>query len=264
MAKRRTLTEEDRFIKSIAAAPDDAALRLVYADWLEDHGQPARSAYLRAEVEFFRPSKRKKKLKGAWERAKEFDPVWAAMISRLPHGILRPGLTFSEGGPSLCRDHLKSLEEHWGASLPADYAAFLLLYNGGRPSLPYLGVWDAGPEDPGEDYEPGQYYSEVYLYSLGEKDETGALAHWTSAADMCAEDRSSNGGEDYLRLMLIGTLTYPHGCSWVNRLFLDVDADSYCAYVQLYFDDEGKNLIPWEEQVLFPHTVIDLLGDLER
>jgi uncharacterized protein (TIGR02996 family) len=265
MARRKTTatdTEEDGFIEAIGAAPEDEALRLVYADWLEDHGKSAHSAYLRTEVEFFRPPRRKKKLTGAWTKSKEFDPVWAAMVSRPPHGILRPGLTFSSGGPPLSRNDLKSLEEHWGASLPPDYAAFLLLHNGGRPGIPNLQIWCAGPDDPAEieGYEPGLFSPEVYLYSLGEKDETGVPAHWTSAAGMCAEHDSSVEARITARLMLIGTLT---DLSGVDRLFMDVDAGGYNKYVQLSYNHEQKKLTTWDVEVFFPNTFTELLCNLE-
>ena len=38
---------EDAFLRCIAETPDDAALRQVYADWLEDHVQPASSELVR-------------------------------------------------------------------------------------------------------------------------------------------------------------------------------------------------------------------------
>jgi uncharacterized protein (TIGR02996 family) len=40
------MSEEARFLDGIKANPEDLAFRLVYADWLEDHGDP-RSEYLR-------------------------------------------------------------------------------------------------------------------------------------------------------------------------------------------------------------------------
>lgn len=40
---------DDDFVRSILLAPQDAALRLVYADWLEERGDP-RAAYLRAQA----------------------------------------------------------------------------------------------------------------------------------------------------------------------------------------------------------------------
>src|SRR5262245_10797416 len=40
------MSEEDAFIRAILTAPGDATPRLVYADWLEERGDP-RSEYLR-------------------------------------------------------------------------------------------------------------------------------------------------------------------------------------------------------------------------
>jgi uncharacterized protein (TIGR02996 family) len=41
--------EDQAFIEAIRAAPDDAALKLVYADWLEERGDE-RAEYLRVQV----------------------------------------------------------------------------------------------------------------------------------------------------------------------------------------------------------------------
>jgi uncharacterized protein (TIGR02996 family) len=46
-------SEDSAFIDAIYAAADDIGRRGVYADWLEEHGDP-RGAYLRAEVELCR------------------------------------------------------------------------------------------------------------------------------------------------------------------------------------------------------------------
>jgi uncharacterized protein (TIGR02996 family) len=40
---------DDDFLHAIAEAPEDDALRLVYADWLEDHGQAERAELIRAQ-----------------------------------------------------------------------------------------------------------------------------------------------------------------------------------------------------------------------
>jgi uncharacterized protein (TIGR02996 family) len=44
------MTEEDTFIRAIQAAPDDDAPKLVYADWLEEFGEPAKGIALRRSV----------------------------------------------------------------------------------------------------------------------------------------------------------------------------------------------------------------------
>ena len=45
------MTDEDAFLAAIADRPADDTPRLVYADWLDDHGHPDRAAYLRAAVD---------------------------------------------------------------------------------------------------------------------------------------------------------------------------------------------------------------------
>jgi uncharacterized protein (TIGR02996 family) len=42
------MTDEDAFIRALAAHPDDSAAKLVYADWLEERGETARADYLRS------------------------------------------------------------------------------------------------------------------------------------------------------------------------------------------------------------------------
>src|SRR4051794_24770284 len=42
-----TAMTDDAFVRAILAAPEDDALRSVYADWLEESGDAARAEYLR-------------------------------------------------------------------------------------------------------------------------------------------------------------------------------------------------------------------------
>src|SRR3954452_16707488 len=44
------MNHEDAFVQSVLAHPDDDAARLVFADWLDDPGQPERAAFIRAQV----------------------------------------------------------------------------------------------------------------------------------------------------------------------------------------------------------------------
>jgi uncharacterized protein (TIGR02996 family) len=46
------------FLEAICAAPDDDAPRLVYADWLEEHGDPERAEFIRAQIELAKPPAR--------------------------------------------------------------------------------------------------------------------------------------------------------------------------------------------------------------
>jgi uncharacterized protein (TIGR02996 family) len=43
--------DEESFLAALDARPGDETTRLVYADWLDDHGQADRAAFLRAEAE---------------------------------------------------------------------------------------------------------------------------------------------------------------------------------------------------------------------
>ena len=45
------MTHADAFLQAVVAEPDDDTPRLVFADWLEDHGDEPRAAFIRAQVE---------------------------------------------------------------------------------------------------------------------------------------------------------------------------------------------------------------------
>jgi uncharacterized protein (TIGR02996 family) len=49
------MTDDERsWVQAILAAPDDDTPRLVYADWLDEHGQPERAAFIRTHIELSR------------------------------------------------------------------------------------------------------------------------------------------------------------------------------------------------------------------
>src|SRR4051794_32323007 len=47
-------TAEEAFLSAIRANPDDDGVRLIYADWLEENGQPQRGEFLRVQIELAR------------------------------------------------------------------------------------------------------------------------------------------------------------------------------------------------------------------
>lgn len=49
-----TLTDADALLSSILANPADDAPRLVYADWLDENGQPDRASFIRVQCELAR------------------------------------------------------------------------------------------------------------------------------------------------------------------------------------------------------------------
>src|SRR5215213_6729162 len=48
------MSDRDALLQAILAAPDDDAPRLVFADWLDEHGEPDRAEFIRVQVELAR------------------------------------------------------------------------------------------------------------------------------------------------------------------------------------------------------------------
>ena len=46
--------DEPSFLRAVVAEPDDDAVRLVYADWLDEHDQPERAEFIRVQCELAR------------------------------------------------------------------------------------------------------------------------------------------------------------------------------------------------------------------
>ncbi len=47
-------TDRAAFLRAIADNPDDDLPRLVYADWLDEHGEPERAEFIRVQCELAR------------------------------------------------------------------------------------------------------------------------------------------------------------------------------------------------------------------
>lgn len=80
------MTDDRAFIDAILAAPDDTALRLVYADWLEERGD-LRAEFLRLDVEARRgggvPHRRVRKLRARLRELRpEISRDWLAFLDR--------------------------------------------------------------------------------------------------------------------------------------------------------------------------------------
>jgi uncharacterized protein (TIGR02996 family) len=125
------MNEEDAFLRGIADDPCDDLLRSVYADWLDDRGDP-RGAYLRAA----RAALASGDVEDLLAMAARLDPVWVARVSLPPVGVCCAHLIFVEFGPRLDAADVAATERRLGVTLPADYKAFLLNYNGGRIDVP--------------------------------------------------------------------------------------------------------------------------------
>src|SRR5215813_4740485 len=99
-----SLSDDEAFIRAILDAPGDDAPRLVYADWLDERGDP-RGAFLRAESAVFHElpnSAAHPRLQIALGRArKSVDPDWALRVSRPPFGACVAHVRFEDSGWSL-------------------------------------------------------------------------------------------------------------------------------------------------------------------
>jgi uncharacterized protein (TIGR02996 family) len=87
------VTPDDAFLADIIANADDDAPRLVYADWLDDHGQPERAAFIRVQCEFARDGLRREELE-ARERTllEQHEEEWLGPLhSPLLHWKFRRG-----------------------------------------------------------------------------------------------------------------------------------------------------------------------------
>ena len=62
------MSDRDALLAAIRAAPDDDAPRLVYADWLDEHGDPDRAEFIRLQIEID-PYRRPDSDLDRWRRA---------------------------------------------------------------------------------------------------------------------------------------------------------------------------------------------------
>jgi uncharacterized protein (TIGR02996 family) len=67
------MNQDDAFLQAIRGNPDDATARLVYADWLDERGDP-RGEYLRLGYQLSQISTRRAQLR------EQLDPKWVAAV----------------------------------------------------------------------------------------------------------------------------------------------------------------------------------------
>ena len=77
--------DEKPFLDEISANPDDDGARLIYADWLEEQGDP-RAEYVRAEVAFYGTSMDDAEFANRRDLLRELnldhDPTWTLRLAR--------------------------------------------------------------------------------------------------------------------------------------------------------------------------------------
>jgi uncharacterized protein (TIGR02996 family) len=199
------VSEDEAFLTAIRDSPGDETLRLVYADWLEERADP-RAAYLRAEVEHFRNEPDDIRDSPAWALREGVEPVWRGRVSRAPFGVLMPGLAFSACGPKVTSVDLKVIEARWQAPLPPDYAAFLLCFNGGCPSKPYL--YSYGEYGHGR----AEFYDQVQFFSTEDRHPCGQPYLLLSVIEAYGgQVRAHQDAARLARLMPVGTVDLGEG-----------------------------------------------------
>ncbi len=161
---------EEAFIRTLIDQPGEDTPRLVYADWLDDHGDPARADYLRVEAAWAAswrtgtppgwsarvPSHAPPEWEAAvWPglddmlaRTTPFDPLWVARVSRPPVGVCCDHLRFRDAGPPLTRAEIEAAAKTLGYRFPPALVAFLLHTNGGVPDGSQM-VYRCGSDEEG-------------------------------------------------------------------------------------------------------------------
>src|SRR5262245_15977158 len=73
------------FLRAICANPDDDLPRLVFADWLDEHGEPERAEFIRVQIEFAR-------LSAAGPKGDELKARLDELKAREKHLLAAPGV----------------------------------------------------------------------------------------------------------------------------------------------------------------------------
>src|SRR5262245_11949759 len=131
------MDDDAGFLQAVLAAPEDEALRLVYADWLEERGDP-RGEYLRCQCAraALRPAdpKHTALLRREEELRQQYPAVILPWQRRLTLGRILNllGRTGRDEGsspytpnPRLAERELRAWETEYGVTLPEEYRLFL-------------------------------------------------------------------------------------------------------------------------------------------
>jgi uncharacterized protein (TIGR02996 family) len=137
--------DDESFVQGILAAPEDAALRLVYADWLEERGDP-RGEYLRCQCALaaLRPEDRKhtalrrreKELRRQypevilpWERRLMLGQTWVRIHSWLK---MHCPVVLASLGPPATDEQFRAAEQAMGVELPEEVKDCYRIHDGQR------------------------------------------------------------------------------------------------------------------------------------
>jgi uncharacterized protein (TIGR02996 family) len=72
------MSEQSDLYRAVLADPEDDAPRLIYADWLDEHGQPERAEFIRVQCAMERIPPRTARWRPLRERAQQIEREWRA------------------------------------------------------------------------------------------------------------------------------------------------------------------------------------------
>jgi uncharacterized protein (TIGR02996 family) len=116
------MSDRDALLEAVFSSPADDAPRLVYADWLDEHGEPAQAAFIRAQIDLAHtePDTAKldrvaERLFGLWDQfLAELGPI-AAGVMLLPSDFRRG---FVDTPLHLLVSAFRDQSPHWWPRLP--------------------------------------------------------------------------------------------------------------------------------------------------
>src|SRR6184192_4170663 len=82
------MTDAAALLAAIRQAPDDDAPRLIYADWLDEHGQPERAEFVRVQCAMERIPPRTARWRPLNDRAQQLERDWRSTWTGPAHELV--------------------------------------------------------------------------------------------------------------------------------------------------------------------------------
>jgi uncharacterized protein (TIGR02996 family) len=91
------MNQEEAFLRAVCENPDDDAVRLIFADWLEEHGQPERAEFIRLQVELAQLPEWDRRWEEYHTHQSELEVREYARLPQLPQRLSWDPLSFRRG-----------------------------------------------------------------------------------------------------------------------------------------------------------------------
>jgi uncharacterized protein (TIGR02996 family) len=114
------MTDDPAFLRAICANPDDDLPRLIYADWLDEHGDPDRAEFIRLQCALAAGSEELKRWPDPKKREEVLlmkhseewmQPLWSLLGLRFPSKVSRGFPSYVELSASSFLEHAPALSE---------------------------------------------------------------------------------------------------------------------------------------------------------